>query len=127
MSKIKAISAIFGLLLATGAVLGLGGNTIRSVAGTAGLEKRISVVEDDQQRHKIEVRMEKIQERMWDMERYWAEQFAKPVPQGFGRRHDTLDELIHFMTEVDRKQYRDLQREYDKLDKELEKLDKGDE
>jgi hypothetical protein len=63
----------------------------------------------------IQDRMEKLQERMWAMEDRWAERFFNEK----NRTHDTLDELLHFMTEEARNHYRELQREYEKLEREL--------
>jgi hypothetical protein len=118
MNKTQTILAV---VLSAATVMALGGQIIRAVARTEVIEARVSVVEDDAARHKIEVRMEKLQERMWAMEDRWGDKFSAEK----GRIHDSLEELLHFMTKEARDQFRALQAEYAALERELEKLDES--
>ena len=68
----------------------------------------------------IQDRLDKLQERMWAMEDRWGERFAAEK----NRIHDTLEELLHFMTKEARDHYRNLQAEYERLQDELDKRGK---
>ena len=89
-------------------------NTVESVAET------VYEVEKDLECHKIEVRMRRIQERMWALDDYWGTKFY----EARGRYYQTLEELIRFMTQEARDQYRALQEEYRALEKRLAELEK---
>ena len=111
MTGWKNISLILGVVISLTVV----------VAKVANIDARYAKAEEVAQVAKrldnkiIQDRMEKLQERMWDMEDRWGERFAVEK----NRIHDTLEELLQFMTEEARDHYRDLQREYEKLERKL--------
>ena len=115
MSKIRAISAILGVVIALGASVPLTLKLHRTMAGTPALAAKIEMVAERLDSKIIQDRMEKLQERMWAMEDRWGERFAVEK----NRIHDTMEELLHFMTEEARSHYRELQREYEKLERQL--------
>lgn len=124
--NVKTISAALVLVLTVAAVIKLSGDTVRKAAGTEAIYERIDEVAevavetakrlDDKI---IQDRMDKIQERMWAMEDRWGEKF---IAQN-NRIHDTLEELLHFMTPEARDQYRQLQKDYEEYQRQLEEDD----
>ena len=89
-----------------------------SLTGLATVED-VRVVADDVKRHKVEVRMKYLQERMWDIEGYWGERFEAEK----GRRHEGIEELLGWMPKESSATWRDLRAEYDALRAEMDRLD----
>ena len=111
----KRIIIICSVIAGLATVIGIGANLDSRYAKAATVER----VEDRLERKIINDRMDKLQERMWFMEDRWAEKFIVK----FNRSHDSLSELLNFMTPEARDQYRLLQKEYAKLEKQLEEVD----
>jgi len=111
----RRIMAILALVIALGSVAGVLAKFDSRYAKAATL----SAVEDRLDEKIIQDRMEKLQERMWALEDRWATRFRVQ----YNRIHDTLDELVHFMTEEARAHYRALQAEYAKLEEQLKEED----
>lgn len=102
---------------------------VKWLNGTAGMESaiaansaEISGLSDDQRRHQIKVNMKDIRTHLWEIEDRWAEKFAVEK----NRIHDSLDELVHFMTPEARADFRELQDEYADLQAELKALNEVD-
>lgn len=79
----------------------------------------VDSIRSDVDRHKVEVRMEKLQERMWAIEDRWADKFMAEK----NRIHDSMEELLHFMTPEAREEYRRLEQEYEKLSAKMKETD----
>ena len=96
---------------------------VKDAVGVSALAAKIEMVSERLETKIVQDRMDKIQERMWAMEDRWGEKFMVEK----NRIHDTLDELLHFMTPEARDHYRRLQKEYDELETELrEETDEND-
>jgi len=93
--------------------------TIKQVVGVPALAAKVEMVSERLEQKIIQDRMDKLQERMWSMEDRWGEKFMVEK----NRIHDTLDELLHFMTPEARDHYRRLWKEYEELEAELREDD----
>lgn len=109
MTNMQKYLTVFMLIVAVGGVL-LGWESRYAKAD------QVRMIEQRLDQKILQDRMESIQERMWKMEDKWAERFSIET----GRIHDTLEELLHYMTPEARDQYRFLQYEYQELAKTLE-------
>lgn len=110
------------ILVAASAVVTLSGALGVAVAVDNRYAKtaEFRVVAEDLRRHKIEVRMKYLQERMWDIESYWRAVFKEEN----GRLPKDRDELLDFMPKETAKTWREYKDEYDDLKRELDNLDK---
>ena len=104
----KLVSICVGLIVIFGTFAALDGRYAKAVV--------VSQVSERLEKKIIQDRMEKIQERMWAMEDRWGAKFMAEK----NRIHDSLEELLHFMTPEARDHYRELQKEYGELEKRLE-------
>jgi hypothetical protein len=108
MRKIMtALGVILALASFGGIVLGLQG-----YVATAADVREISERMD---RHELEVRREALQKRIWNMEDRWAERYFKAN----GEYHDTIEELLAFMTKEARGVHRELTLELEEIDEQL--------
>ncbi len=114
----KLISWVLGTLISLAVVVGF----VAKVDSRHTGEALAGEVAEDLKRHVIEQRMAAIQERLWSMEDRWAARFEAAKD----RIHQTLHELIMFMTKEARETYRDLMDEYEDLEAELEPKKKAD-
>ncbi|RKX64535.1 MAG: hypothetical protein DRP42_06210 [Tenericutes bacterium] len=116
---IKKIMLILGLVAAIGTAVPLSIKASRWVAGTPALAARISVVEERLNNKIIQDRMDKLEERMWAMEDRWGEKYLAE----HDKTHESVEELLQFMTKEAREHYRYLEKQYKELQKELEEED----
>jgi len=106
------ISATVAAVATLGAVIGGWESGTTYFATASALEE----VVDDLERHKLEERRDAVQERIWKMEDVWGERFFA----AHDRYYESLEELLAWMPQDARDQYRELARELEEIDAELE-------
>ena len=109
----KRALMIFALVTSIAAVVGIGATLDGRYAKAA----VVSQVSERLEQKIIQDRMDRIQERLWNIEDREAERFVIK----FNRIHDTLAELINFFTPETRDQWRRLEKEYAELEDKLTK------
>jgi hypothetical protein len=116
IKMIKKIMMILALIAALGATIPLSIKASRLIAGTPALAARVSIVETRLNNHVDQERLDDLEARMWAMEERWGEKFIIQ----YNRIHDSMKELLLFMTPEASDHYRYLEKQYNKLLKQME-------
>lgn len=115
VSPFPIVTSIVAAIAIIGAIIGAY-TTSTSYFATAEAVERVA---EDLERHKLEERRDAVQERIWKMEDVWGERFYA----AHDRYYESLEELLAWMPQDARDQYRELVQELEQIDALLEDVD----
>ena len=111
----KMVLSAIGAVAIIGSIIG----TYQGLTTYFATAEAVEVVAKDLERHKLEERRDAVQERIWKMEDVWGERFY----DHHGRYYETIEELLAWMPQEARDQYRELVQELEEIDALLEDVD----
>jgi hypothetical protein len=116
-TKVKPFHMIVTIVSALAVIGGIIG-TYEGATHYFATTQALAEVAEDLERHKLEERRDAVQERIWKMEDVWGERFYA----AHDRYYESIEELLAWMPQDARDQYRDLVQELEEIDALLEEM-----
>lgn len=119
--NITGFASLILLLAGVAGVLQQLDQRYATAAEVSAVSSKVRELSVEQRRHRLVVRLRDIRSRIWAVEDRWADKFSAET----GRIHDTIAELVAFMTPEARADYRALVSEKRDIERQIVLLDNG--